>query len=166
MGEVACSIGGCSAPELTCGDTYAVGCGAAELRVGLSCSIYGLACTPSVGCTGAAGPTGCSTLGAQECSTDQRFLRTCAVPIQTPFASEIDCEASGRACLEEGGATARCARPTETCSPYDPDQNLCDPDGTTIRLCVQGEPDTFDCAKIGKACLDGSGDGTRTAHCG
>jgi hypothetical protein len=77
-------------------------------------------------------------------------------------ASERDCEVMGQRCVVEGLA-ARCASDTGTCSPYDPDVNVCE--GTTIHLCVQGDRVDLDCANLGKSCEPASPDGASSAHC-
>jgi hypothetical protein len=76
--------------------------------------------------------------------------------------TEFDCSAVGRTCQVSTAGDARCVSATDTCTPFDPDQNQCS--GTAIQVCVGGAPSSFDCTSIGKSCVTG-GPG-QTAHCG
>ncbi len=164
LGATACAVGACSVPELTCDEPYAFACEATGLRTGLSCAAYGLSCAPGGGCVASGGPSPCATLGQQRCDAGDRRVRTCAVVTETGFAeAEVSCDALARTCVLEGGAAARCASASELCSPYDPDQNVCDMD--TLRVCVQGEPAVIDCAALGKTCQPALMDGSKTARC-
>jgi hypothetical protein len=162
VGAVGCAVGECSAEGLTCDAPFAFRC-AAGLRTGLDCSLLGLACEGGVGCVGIAGPAECDTIGEQSCGLGERLARTCVRTFSSAelIAAELDCEALGQRCVVEG-LTARCAPDQEACSPYDPDVNVCE--GTTIRLCVQGEPTTVDCGILGKTCEPASPDGPWGLH--
>lgn len=165
VGAVGCAVGECSADEISCDAPYAFRC-AAGLRAGLDCSLFGLACEGGVGCVGVAGVAECApdALGEQSCGLGERLARTCVRTFSSAelVASELDCDAMGQRCVVEG-LTARCAPDVGVCSPYDADVNVCD--GTTIHLCVQGEPTSVDCATLGKTCEPASPDGAVSAHC-
>jgi hypothetical protein len=165
VGAVGCAVGECSEEGLTCDAPFAFRC-AAGLRTGLDCSLFGLACEGGLGCVGDAGGADCApdALGEQSCGLGDRLARTCVRGFSSTdlVASELDCEAMGQRCVVEGLA-ARCVEDASVCSPYDPDVNVCD--GTTVHLCVQGEPVSVDCATLGKACEPASPDGSASAHC-
>jgi hypothetical protein len=77
--------------------------------------------------------------------------------------TEFDCFAVGRTCTVSSAGDARCTAPTDTCTPFDADQNQCS-SGTKITVCIGGAPSTYDCAGIGKSCV--AGGAGQTAHCG
>jgi hypothetical protein len=161
--HAACAVGECTGAEVLCDEPYAFRC-VDGLREGLDCSLYGLSCEPGLGCIGSLGSAVCESVGEQLCSGDASRLRVCAGALGAEAASnaEFDCAAMGRTCIEEG-LTGRCAAPKESCSPYDPDQNVCTED--RISLCVSGERLDFDCSSLGKGCLPGSADGATSGHC-
>jgi hypothetical protein len=165
VGAVGCAVGECSEEGISCDAPFAFQC-AAGLRTGLDCSLFGLACESGLGCVGAAGAGACGpgALGEQSCGLRDRFARSCVRAFASTdlVASERDCEVMGQRCVVEGLA-ARCASDTGTCSPYDPDVNVCE--GTTIHLCVQGDRVDLDCANLGKSCEPASPDGASSAHC-
>jgi hypothetical protein len=75
--------------------------------------------------------------------------------------SEYNCAALGGTCSKTGGS-ARCKRPADGCTPFDPGLNKCT--GTQISLCIGGKPATFDCASVSKQCVAGAG--AQSSHCG
>lgn len=162
-GGVGCAVGTCSTPDLWCDSEYVFECTADGLNVGLSCETYGLSCQAPAGCVASNGQTACDEIGQQRCADAERRARACAIrqPSGGLLAAEVECDSMEMVCVEEGG-TARCARPDATCSPYDVGLNLCQ--GDEVLLCVQGQPTTFDCSRIGLSCIPGSG--SQTAHCG
>jgi hypothetical protein len=85
-------------------------------------------------------------------------VRHCTLQAQT----EIDCAAVGRTCTTGNAAhVARCASPSDTCTPFDRGQNRCS--GDAISICVGGVPQSFDCKSVMRTCVPG--DATHTAHC-
>ena len=75
--------------------------------------------------------------------------------------SEFDCKALGGTCSKIG-ATARCTRPNDECTPFDANVNGCS--GATITLCVGGKRTDFDCATVGMSCLPGNAQ--QSGRCG
>lgn len=168
-GVAACAVGTCSAPDVSCdpatdpGPTepsYVFACGPSGLRKGIDCRAMGVVCDDSAadladrGCVGSTGKASCTTFGEAACLGDR--VRVCSGVL----LGEIDCGALGQGCVYEG-STARCAPASASCSPFDATSNLCD--GSTIHLCVGGNPVDFDCASIGEACVPAAG--AVTGHC-
>jgi hypothetical protein len=75
--------------------------------------------------------------------------------------SNFDCAALGDTCSAQGGP-AICVHSGDTCTPFDTGENQCN--GSSISLCIGGQPATFDCASIGMTCVPASG--ATSGHCG
>ncbi len=91
----------------------------------------------------------CNTAGAILC--DAGKVEVCA----DGAYSEWDCTSLGETCTMAGGG-ARCASSHGgSCTPYDPDVDVCN--GSVITACVDGAHVCFDCASIGLACSTGEG---------
>lgn len=167
-GGVRCAVGGCGAPEASCDLNlpYSFVCDATQLRSGLNCAALGLYCSDDAaapedrGCLGALGLPSCAELGQQRCSADGKRASSC----NGALAGEVDCDAIGRICVQEGGESgpARCARQGDACSPYDPGLNVCE--GASVQLCLGGQRALVDCAALGLGCVPAS-EGV-SAHCG
>lgn len=155
-GAPLCRVASCGADGAACDGSIASSC-ASGWRLDLDCAGLDLACEG-----GSCVTSVCPTPYVQSCAGDAAV--TCA-PAPGVGATEVrfDCGAVGRSC-ELVGDKARCAPAGASCSPYDADVNVCDPDGHTIRLCVQGRPLALDCGTFGYVC-DGPSNGT-SAHCG
>jgi hypothetical protein len=101
-------------------------------------------------------PNGAKTCVGQGLATcDGDFVQVC----DGKMLSEFDCSAIGGTCVL-GEGPPRCARPNETCTPFDLAVNQCH--GSRIDLCVAGSPTSFDCASIGQRCV---ASGTQRAVC-
>jgi hypothetical protein len=155
--RVRCALGGCDSFDgVTCGEdasgapSIAARCLEPEgLREGLACGAAGLSCVAgdeaTSGCVAdEAGAASCDELGASSCSLD--VARVCDGVLR----GALDCAASGRGCVELG-TEVRCARPSETCSPFDPDVDVCVSE-TVLRVCLDGDPLEYDCATLGQRC--------------
>lgn len=64
--------------------------------------------------------------------------------------ASYDCKVLGGTCKHDHGP-ALCALPSDKCTPFDKTVNVCK-DAKTLNLCVGGQPMSFDCSSIGKAC--------------
>jgi hypothetical protein len=95
----------------------------------------------------------CSAAGATDCSGNT--LQVCDGVELSPY----DCTALNATCSNKGQA-ALCTQASDTCTPYDATMNQCT--GTSISLCIGGQPASFDCSSIGKQCVASGG----AAHCG
>ena len=103
------------------------------------------------------------------CNAGEQYL-TCTSPGATDCVgavlqvcdgfelSEFDCAALGGTCTSSGGS-ALCTQSTDTCTPFDSDENVCA--GTSISICIGGQKQMFDCASVGFNCI-----GPQSAHCG
>ncbi len=117
------------------------------LLVGYDCNAEGMTCG-AAGCLSNGEVRPCSTVGAVTCSSDT--VDVC----NGQAISQFDCAASGGTC-DATGHVPRCALPTDTCSPYDAAENVCN--GDSISLCIGGEPLSFDCTSIGLHCTGATG---------
>ncbi|HSO00781.1 MAG TPA: hypothetical protein VLS89_20960 [Candidatus Nanopelagicales bacterium] len=132
-----------------------------RLRIAASCTAVGLTCAEDAeGQSAICGVNDavlyCDTAGQVTCSPDATKVRICTSQV----ATEIDCAALGAGCVA-AGTGARCAWPSDACSPQDPGVDTCD--GSLISLCVAGQPVSFDCASVGLTCQPG--DGTSIGAC-
>jgi hypothetical protein len=118
-----------------------------QLPVGFDCAASGNTCGVD------------ATSGGADCLTDGR-LQLCSgtgsdcdgdrvTVCNGDVLSVYDCADMGGTCSKELGSP-RCVRPSDTCTPFDPDVNVCT--GSSIKLCVGGEKVDFDCASLGKTC--------------
>ncbi len=157
-GETGCVSGNCPMQGRSCDDGYAFDCTAEGVQSGFLCGVFGLSCAQGVGCVAAAGNATCAALGTQTCVGTR--TRTCAISMFGELLdAEVDCAGMGMTC-EPAGTTTRCA-PPNGCSPYDPDQNVCN--GDTIKVCTQGVERTVDCTILGKRCV--AAEGPKSARC-
>jgi hypothetical protein len=110
-----------------------------------------------------------STEGYVDCLTDGTAKRCnalsvgCATGVATicdsVYESHYDCNNYGGTCDQT--SFPRCTLPNETCTPFDPDVDVCS--GSSITLCYGGQKTTFDCASVGKTCVAGTNG--QTDHC-
>ncbi|MEO8875847.1 MAG: hypothetical protein ABI461_09690 [Polyangiaceae bacterium] len=132
-------------------------CGVNGDRVGYDCAVGGFTCGTDI-----SGDTDCLTNGS---------LRSCSIIGATcsgdtvnvcdgEYTAAYDCVALNATC--DDTFTARCKRPTDTCSPGSPGIDTCT--GDTISLCSGGQPKTFDCTSIGMKCKPAASG--QSAHCG
>ena len=125
------------------------------LTFGYDCEVFGNTC----GTDSSTGFLNCLTDGhVDPCDSpsytcDQARVKVCQGAAYTIF----DCAEFGATCSADNGPP-RCVRPTDQCTPFDVDVNVCE--GSTIKLCVGGERIDFDCGSIGKVC-----EGTLGAAC-
>ncbi len=144
----------CAAPTCTgdqCSGPFLTFCGATnKLFNGWNCNVGGFTCGfDAVG-------------GFNDCLTDGVLKRCSALNIEcagdagdivalcdSVYLSQYDCNVYGGKC-ERTGAFPRCTRPGATCTPADPDVDVCN--GSTINLCVGGARVAFDCGSVGKTC--------------
>jgi hypothetical protein len=66
--------------------------------------------------------------------------------------SEFDCAALGGTCKNDGAP--RCARLSDSCSPFDGNVNVCI--GDTVQLCIGGKSVSYNCRSIGQTCAAGA----------
>jgi hypothetical protein len=107
-------------------------------------------------CIVVAGQPGCSADGQTIRKSDAEKITarcegTVLVTVAKAYYGRFDCAAVGAVCKSNGDA-ALCAFATDDCTPWDPDVDICDGDGHTIRVCVGGKRVSFDCASIGARC--------------
>jgi hypothetical protein len=118
-----------------------------QLPVGFDCAASGNTC----GVDAASGGADCLTDGKLELclntgsDCDEDRVTVCNGDVLSIY----DCADMAGTCSKELGSP-RCARPSDTCTPFDADVNVCT--GTSIKLCVGGEKVDFDCASLGKTC--------------
>lgn len=176
VGRARCASGLCTGAEVDCSQGYLFACLAeGQPKVGVQCAAFGLTCDDAStkpaerGCFGAAGSASCTTFGEQSCAPGNDQVRTCAglsgsQTVNGLFHAEIDCSVVDEVCATDAGVPgpARCVRADATCSPYDPTVNVCS--GSVLSLCLDGAPDSVDCAAIGRSCVPAAG--AATGHCG
>lgn len=157
VGGTSCSLGGVDAacpPSVTCASTFVDFCASTSLHYRENCATVGGVCNTSpVGGFITCGPA-CMAV-ASSCSGDV------AIECDSIEQSAFDCANFGAKCVSMG-TNVYCARPSDSCTPFDPAINVCT--GSQITVCVGGTQSSFDCASIGKGCLPGSGG--QSAHCG
>jgi hypothetical protein len=79
--------------------------------------------------------------------------------------TELNCEPFEAGCSAQNApGVARCVSPAAKCTPFDQDQNQCN--GTSISVCIGGQPATVNCAGTGFFTTCQPNDATHTAHCG
>jgi hypothetical protein len=79
--------------------------------------------------------------------------------------TELDCSPFDGGCSTMNPpGVARCVSPGAQCTPFDPSQNQCS--GTSISVCIGGQPQTINCAGTGIFTTCQPNDATHTAHCG
>lgn len=148
--------GGCGGSTLCDGSVLSY-CSVGGLRVSYDCAPGGFTCgTDSTGdtdCLTNGTFRGCTTLGVS-CSNNN--VAVCDGLYQASY----NCVSAGATC--DDTFTARCKRPTDTCSPASPGIDTCT--GNVINLCTGGQPVNYDCSSIGLTCKPASGG--QTAHCG
>jgi hypothetical protein len=155
-GLTACSLGpheaGCPA-DISCIGTFEDYCGQDGLHIRYNCATFGDPCVYAE--AGAQCGEACPTVGSLVCAGN--VVKSCDGIEVSPF----NCADMGGTCSSKQNAIY-CARPGDTCTPLDPDINVCS--GTTLSLCVGGQKTTIDCASISKQCLPGLV--PQTPHCG
>src|SRR5262249_38725344 len=125
-------------------------CGAgSNLEFSINCAVGGWSCgvdpkTKSTDCLTDGDLDLCGNNTASQCDGDT--VKACT----SDRFSTFHCAALGGSCLENG-TTAVCTRPGDVCTPFDADVNQCD--GSTVKLCVGGQPVDFDCSSIGRDCM-------------
>lgn len=146
-GDFVCALGPACTAFTTCnGPVFELCPAMLELPIGYDCIASGNTCG-----IGTSGTAGCLTDGQLEtcmntgsdCDDDQ--VKVC----NGDTLSIYDCVDMGGTCSEELGSP-RCVRPSDTCTPFDPDVNVCA--GSSIKLCVGGQKVDFDCASVGMTC--------------
>jgi hypothetical protein len=159
-GVAYCSLGGVDGgcpdnPDFpTCMSTFEDYCANDNLHSRYNCATFGDTCEYDDAGDVLCG-TPCTILGP-----------TCLGPVVESCdgteLSPFDCTAFGGTC-KSANNTAYCAQPSDKCTPFDPDINVCN--GTSISLCVGGVKSSFDCSTIGgKTCVPGIM--PQTPHCG
>lgn len=147
-----CATGANCVQATTCVGSNLEYCGSGtELRFGINCAAVGNTCGIDPKTMGA----DCLTEGTiQLCSDtssdcDKDRVKVC----DNDRYSVFDCAKLGGTCNKDLGA-ALCVRPGDTCTPFDPDINVCA--GSSISLCLGGAKTSFDCATIQKMCASGA----------
>jgi hypothetical protein len=155
-GLTVCSLGGIEAgcpANLSCIGTFEDFCGLDGLHIRYNCLTFGDPCVYAE--AGAQCGEACTSVGALVC--DGNIVKSCDGTEQSPF----NCADMGGTCSSKQNAIY-CARPADTCTPLDPDVNVCS--GSSLSLCVGGQKTSFDCSSISKQCLPGLV--PQTPHCG
>jgi len=81
------------------------------------------------------------------------------------YISQYDCAELEGTCSAAAGVAA-CRRSNDTCTVSDSAINVCQPDGTTVSLCVGGQRVDFDCASLGAGKVCKPQAGAVSGHCG
>jgi len=143
-------------PAGTCQSSLLDYCAGDNLHEGVNCPVAGYTCgiDPEAGyanCLTGTSSIGCNSAGATICNGDK--VQVC----DGVNAAQFDCTSfcGGGKCDTTNGP-ARCVRPSDTCTPFDPAENQCS--GTTLSICVGGHQTSVDCAAVGLQCISG--------HCG
>jgi hypothetical protein len=151
---ICASAAGCTADS--CDGAVLYFCNPAlDVTLGVDCEVVGNTC----GFDSSVGLLNCLADGNYEYCQNLSYMcdgdrvKVC----HNAGVSLFDCTEFGATCSEAIGSP-RCVRPTDECTPFDADINLCE--GNNIKLCVGGERIDFDCASIGKTCT-----GTVAAQC-
>ena len=155
-----CALNPNCTTQSSCLGTVLDYCGAgSKLHEGINCAASGYTCGIN------------PEAGAPDCLTDTT-IKLCVAPgadcagesvvVCDGYQESIfDCAAMGAACSKKSGP-ARCGRPSDTCSTFDSSVNACN--GSTIALCLGGQPLSFDCASVSLSCKPAAG--AKSAHCG
>jgi hypothetical protein len=143
----------------TCSGSYNTYCQDGFL-VGYDCEVQGMTCgkdpiTQQYGCLSNGKSKTCNAAGTMTCAG------TTVDVCDGITTSEINCGTLGATCSTAGNNVPRCVLPNETCSPYDASSNVCT--GDVISLCIDGQPNSFDCSSAGMHCVAASG--KVGAHC-
>jgi hypothetical protein len=152
---------GCNGIAFTCqGDTVLWCDTSVRLDSTFDCTVTGRSCTDTVGLAHCQDICLDTNGFAWGCSNSA--IRYCAGPsIQAAFP----CTAN-RACLIDSMTSAPyCKGPNDTCTPFDSTLGACQ--GSTISLCINGAPATFDCTKLPmQTCLPANDKANQLVHCG
>ena len=140
-----------------CNGSVLTFCGVNGDRAGHDCAVGGFTCGTDI-----SGDTDCLTNGTlRNCTTVGATCSGDTVDVcDSQYSSAYDCSAAGGTC--DATFTARCKRPTDTCTPSSPGIDKCT--GDTIQLCSGGQPQNFDCTSIGLKCKPAASG--QTGHCG
>jgi hypothetical protein len=147
-----CATGTMCTQATTCAGSNLEYCGSGtQLRFGINCAAVGNTC----GIDPKTKQADCLTDGtvqlcpdtSSDCDKDR--VKVCDFDRYSIF----DCAKLGGTCSKDLGS-ALCVRPGDTCTPFDPDVNVCT--GTSISLCLAGAKTSFDCASIKKTCVAGA----------
>ncbi|HEX7664118.1 MAG TPA: hypothetical protein VF407_06405 [Polyangiaceae bacterium] len=152
-----CDLAGACGGNADCDGGFLSYCSVNGNRLGFDCTLGGFTCG-----TDSTGDTDCLTNGTlRSCSSLEVKCASDNVSVcDGLYNASYNCVAGGATC--DDTYTARCKRPTDTCSPASPGIDTCN--GNVISLCAGGQPVSFDCSTIGLTCKAGTG-GT-TGHCG
>ena len=140
-----------------CNGSVLTFCGVNGDRAGHDCAVGGFTCgadvSGTVDCLTNGTYRSCTTVGAT-CAGDTVYV------CDSQYSAAYDCVAAGGTC--DDTFTARCKRPTDTCSPGSPGIDTCT--GNSITLCSGGQPQVFDCTSVGLTCKAAASG--QSAHCG
>ncbi len=126
------------------------------LLVGFDCNVQGMDCS-SPGCTTNGVYKSCTGTAVVTCGDSSKRVEVCDGLVQ----SEVNCDTLGGSCDVSGTNVPRCITPSDTCSPYDTDENVCT--GDVISLCVGGQKLQYDCSSVGLHCKSAAG--ALSGHC-
>jgi hypothetical protein len=170
------SLGACSAAGSSCADTSTLEVCYATQPSSLTtvdCALTGRQCASGAGNLAACVAPNklsppCLLHEAKDACESDSVVHCLAGFPKTEIAAqtEIGCGAVGRTCTTANAmGVARCAHASgDACTPFDADQSQCQGGGTTIRVCIGGAKQDYDCAAAGLKCV--AGDALHTAHCG
>jgi hypothetical protein len=161
-GTAACNqVSGCTGLFSQCLNNVAQSCfSKVGLDIEIDCSVQGRSCELS-----AAHTAQCTQLCASPTTLSWGCENGSVLLCGGTFVqSAYNCTGAGRSCETSSAGVPYCGAPTDACTPLGASVNQCS--GSSISLCVDGQPKSFDCSSLpgGQSCRAASA--SQTAHCG